>query len=268
MPWLTGRNVLLTGGSRGLGPFIASALARQGANIALSARSEAALLEVAETIRPLGVKVAVVAADLVRPAERRALVDRTVAALGTIDVLVNNAGVETEGAFLATPWELIRETLEVNLAAPMELTHLVLPRMLERDSGHVVTISSVGGKSGTAYDAVYCGTKAGLAEWTHGLRQELAATGVRFSTIFPTYVTKVGMFARFGVKAPWLSGSCTPEQVARAMVDAIEKRRVEVIVSSRALRPMLALAALSPALGDWLLRRSGIVEFQRRKVGA
>jgi short-subunit dehydrogenase len=268
MSWLDGKNVLLTGGSRGVGPFIAEALARQGADLALSARSQAGLRATADSLQPLGVRTVVIPADVAQPAQRAMLVTAALDALGAIDVLVNNAGLETEGSYLGTSRERIRETLEVNLAAPMELTHLVLPHMLERRSGHIVNIASVGGKSGTAYDAVYCGTKAGLAEWTHGLRQELAGTGVRFSTIFPSYVTEAGMFARFGVKAPWLAGSCTPQQVARAVVDAIERRKVEVIVSSQALRPLLALAALSPALGDWLVRRLGIVEFQRRKVGA
>jgi short-subunit dehydrogenase len=268
MSWLAGKNALLTGGSRGLGPFIAEALAQRGASVALSARSDAGLRAVAAALQPLGVRTAEIAADLSRPAERAALVTAAREALGSIDVLVNNAGLETEGAFLATGWERISETIEVNLAAPLALTHLVLPEMLARGSGHVVNISSVGGKSGTAYDSVYCGTKAGLAEWAHGLRQELAGSGVHVSTIFPTYVTEAGMFARFGVRAPWLAGSCTPHQVARAVVDAIERRRVEVIVSSQTLRPMLALAALSPALGDWLVRRLGIVEFQRTKVGA
>ncbi|TAM52972.1 MAG: SDR family NAD(P)-dependent oxidoreductase [Acidobacteria bacterium] len=268
MSWLRGKHVLLTGGSRGIGPFIAEALARRGANLALSARSETGLRAVAEALKPLGVRTVVIPADVAQPAQRAMLVRAALDAFGAIDVLVNNAGLETEGAFAATAWDRVRETIEVNLAAPMELTHLLLPQMLERRSAHVVNLSSVGGKSGTAYDAVYCGTKAGLAEWTHGLRQELAGTGVCFSTIFPSYVTEAGMFARFGVKAPWLAGSCTPQQVARAVVDAIERRKVEVIVSSQALRPLLALAALSPALGDWLVRRLGIVEFQRRKAGA
>jgi len=268
MSWLEGKNVLLTGASRGLGPFIAQALARRGARLALTARTLGAVRPTADALPKTGARPVTLAADLAQPAERAALAAAAIAALGSIDVLVNNAGLETEGAFLDTGWASIRETVEVNLVAPMDLARLVLPQMLERRDGHVVNIASIGGKSGAAYDAAYCGTKAGLAEWARGLRLELAGTGVHVSTVFPGYVTGVGMFARFGVAAPWLVGSCTAEQVARAVVAAIERRRVEVIVNSRPLRPWLALAELFPTLGDRLMHVFGIVEFQRRKVGA
>jgi short-subunit dehydrogenase len=268
MSWLAGKNVLLTGASRGLGPFIAQALAQHGAHLALTARSLDAVRATAEALRPTGSRTAVFAADLALPAQRAALVAAATEALGPIDVLVNNAGLETEGAFLETEWGLIRETIEVNLLAPIELTRLVLPHMLARGAGHIVNVASIGGKSGVAYDAAYCGTKAGLAEWARGLRLELAGNGVHVATVFPGYVTGVGMFAKFGVQAPWLVGSCTPEQVARAVVRAIEERRVEVIVNSRPMRPWFALAELFPTLGDRLMHAFGIVDFQRRKVGA
>lgn len=264
---LSGKNVLLTGGSRGLGPYIADMLARRGANLALVARSQSGLEQVAARVRALGVRAVPVAADLASETGRREAVRTTMDALGEIDVLVNNAGLETEGAFLRVPWEELRATVEVNLIAPLELAHLVLPRMVERSSGHVVNISSLGGKAGTPYDAVYCGTKAALAHWARGVRLELAGTGVRISTIYPGYVTESGMFARFGVVAPWVVGSCTPSQVARAVVRAIERGRSEQIVNSRPMRPVLALAELFPSLADSIMRRIGVVEFQRRKVG-
>ena len=97
---------------------------------------------------------------------------------------------------------------------------------------------------------------------------ELEDRGVRFSTIFPGYVTEVGMFARFGMKPPWTIGSCTPAQVAAAVLRAIERNELEIIVNSRPLRPAFALAALFPKAGDWLMHRLGVVEFQRKKVGS
>jgi short-subunit dehydrogenase len=106
-----------------------------------------------------------------------------------------------------------------------------------------------------------------MAEWTRALRSELGDTGVHFSTIFPGYVREVGMFARFRMRSPWIVGSCAPSQVAKAVVDAIEKERVEAIVNSRPLRYSFMLNELSPKVGDWLMRISGVVDFQRRKVG-
>jgi short-subunit dehydrogenase len=264
---LQDKYVLLTGGSRGIGPFIAEPLARKGAHIALAARSEEALHRTASSLRTYGVRTIICPVNLAQPQQRRDLIRRVLDEFGCIDILVNNAGLETEGSFLSLSWEAIRETIEVNLVAPMALTHLVLPHMLDRKGGHIVNIASIGAKSGTPYDAVYCGTKAGLAEWTRGLRLELTGTGVYFSTIFPGYVTDTGMFARFNMVPPWIIGSCTPSQVARAVVRAIERKKQEVIVNSRPLRPAYALAELFPTMRDRLVRLLGVVNFQRRKVG-
>jgi short-subunit dehydrogenase len=267
MELLKGKVVLLTGGSRGLGPVIADALARRGANIALAARSQRSLDVVAAHLQESGSKVLAMPIDLRQGPQREKLVADVLQEFGRIDVLINNAGLETEGPFAELPWASIQETIEVNLVAPMALTRLVLPGMLERKAGHIVNISSIAGKSGAPYAAAYSGTKAGLAEWTRALRLELANTGVHFSTIFPGYVRDVGMFAKFGVQPPWLVGSCAPSQVAKAVVDAIEKNRREKIVNSRPLRYSFVANELSPAIGDWLMGISGLVDFQRRKVG-
>jgi len=258
--------VLLTGGSRGVGPVIAAALAKRGASVALAARSESGLKEVVRDLTQFGTTVVPVPVDLADPSQREPLISAVIAAFGKIDVLINNAGLETEGAFAELSWASIRETVEVNLLAPMALTRLVLPEMLARDSGHIVNIASIAAKSGAPYAATYSGTKAGLAEWTRALRLELANTGVCFSTIFPGYIREVGMFARFGMKAPWIVGSCSAEEVAQAVVDSIEKEEPECIVNSRPLRYSFMMNELSPAIGDWLMRLSGVVDFQRRKV--
>lgn len=268
MTQLKDKNVLLTGASRGLGPVIAETLAKKGANLALAARSTDDLQRVAASLERLGARTLALPVDLAQPAERSRLVETVLASFGTLDILINNAGIETEGAYLSLPWEALRQTVEVNLVAPMELTYLVLPHMLKRRAGHIVNIASIGARCGIAYDAAYCGTKAGLAEWARGLRLELAGTGIQFSTIFPSYVTEVGMFARFNRRAHWLVGSCTPAQVARAVLHAIERNQLDVIVNSHPLRLAFALAEVFPTLGDWLLHKTGVVEFQRRKVGA
>ncbi|NJD09830.1 MAG: SDR family NAD(P)-dependent oxidoreductase [Gemmatimonadetes bacterium] len=268
MAALEGKVVLLTGGSRGIGPVLAEAMARRGASIALAARDEDRLRAVAARLQQqFGTRTLVVPVDLREQEQRVRLVASVRAELGAIDVLVNNAGLETEGAFPELSWDVIREHIEVNLIAPMSLTQLVLAEMLGRHAGHIVNIASIAAKSGAPYAAIYSGTKAGLAEWTRALRLELRDTGIRCSTIFPGYVRDVGMFAKFGVRAPWLVGSCSPAQVAEAVVDAIEKERLEAIVNSRPLRYVFTANELSPALGDWLMRVSGAVDFQRRKVG-
>ena len=267
MERLKGTVVLLTGGSRGIGPIVAEALAKRGANIALTARSKSGLDVVAAQLTELGIKILVKPIDLKQPSQREELVADVLSEFGKIDILVNNAGLETEGAYTELSWPSIQETIEVNLIAPMALTRLVLPEMLERKAGHIVNIASIAAKSGAPYAATYSGTKAGLAEWTRALRLELAGSGVSFSTIFPGYVREVGMFAKFGMRSPWLVGSCAPSQVAIAVLQAIEKCKVERIINSRPLRYSFMLNELSPTIGDWLMRISGVVDFQRRKVG-
>jgi short-subunit dehydrogenase len=157
---LKGMVVLLTGGSRGIGPIIAEALAERGANIALAARSESGLQDVAERLSELGTEVVVMPVDLRESAQRERLVIDVQRKFGKIDVLVNNAGLETEGVYVELPWTSIRETVEVNLIAPMDLTRLVLLKMLERNAGHIVNIASIAAKSGAPYAATYSGTKA------------------------------------------------------------------------------------------------------------
>lgn len=267
MTQIHGKYVLLTGGSRGIGPVIAEALARRGAHITLAARSQEGLNRVAASLAEFDVQIMTAPVDLAQPGARHALVAAVLDRFGALDILINNAGLETEGDYVSLPWESIRETLEVNLVAPMQLTHLVLPHMLARKTGHIVNIASVAAKGGSPYAATYCATKAGLAEWAYSLQLELAGSGVYFSTIFPTYITEVGMFAKFGLTPPRLVGSCTPAQVVRAVMTAIDHNKSDVAVYSVANRLFFALRELSPALGVRLQVASGGVAFQRRKVG-
>jgi short-subunit dehydrogenase len=267
MKELDGKKILLTGGSRGIGSILAQYLVNRGASVALAARSNSDLQVIASTLAKSGSKVFIVPVDLRDPSQREKLISEVLKEFGTIDVLINNAGLETEGAYAELLWTEISENIEVNLVAPMDLTRLILPYMLRNRSGNIVNISSIAAKSGAPYAAVYSGTKAGLAEWSRALRLEMAGTGVQFSTIFPGYVRDVGMFAKFGIKAPWIVGSCSPYQVAKAVIRAIEKGTAEIIVNSQPLRYSFVLNEISPALGDWIMRIAGVVDFQRRKVG-
>ncbi|MCX5971843.1 MAG: SDR family NAD(P)-dependent oxidoreductase, partial [Coprothermobacterota bacterium] len=114
MEELKGKVVLLTGGSRGIGPIVAEALARRGASVALAARSQRGLADVATHLRELGTKALAMPVDLRQSAQREQLVADVLQAFGRIDVLINNAGLETEGPFTELPWVSIQETIEVN----------------------------------------------------------------------------------------------------------------------------------------------------------
>jgi short-subunit dehydrogenase len=263
---LAGRVVLLTGGSHGIGPVIAERLAQEGAHLAIVARSPEALRAVAASLRALGVRALDIPADISRPDERDRLSTEVRSEFGRIDVLVNNAGVEHVGDFSTTPWCALREAIELNLSAPVHLAHTFLPSMLERREGHIINIASMSAKAGAPYDAIYSGTKGGLARWSEALRREIAGSGVGVSTIYPGYVVDRGMFARFGLQPPSALGSCSAADVADAVRDAIQRNLPEVIVNSRPIRPALALAELFPPAGDWMMRRMGVTALQRRKA--
>jgi short-subunit dehydrogenase len=258
---------LVTGASRGIGPHIARALAREGAALALLARRAGDLEQVAAALRETGARVLALPADVTAGDARRAALARLEAELGPLDVLVNNAGVESEGPFADLDADTIARTIRLNVEAPIQLTREVLPGMLARGRGHVVQIASLAGRKGPPYDALYSGTKAAIIEWTNALRIELRGTGVGLSSVLPSYVTGEGMFARFGVKPPALVGSCTPQQVAAAVVRAIRRDKAEIIVNSLPVRPFLALYALAPGVFDWLLTATGITARQREKIG-
>ena len=263
MKELRNKNAVLTGASRGIGPYIARALAEEGVNLALAARSALELEAVAAELAALGARAVAIPADVSDDAARRSLLQQAEAQLGPVDILVNNAGIEQVYSFAKQAPEEIARIINTNLVGSLLLTRQALPGMLERRRGHIVTIASLAGKRGMAYIATYSATKAGLIEWTGALRAELEGTGVSASVICPGFVADAGMFAGYGRKAPRLAGTVPPARVAQAVVRAIRNDRGEVIVSPSPIRPLLALNTAAPGLGAAIVRRMGVVRFFR-----
>lgn len=263
---IEGKNILLTGGSRGLGPVIARDLAERGANLALCARSNPALEQVAHEVEQLGIRAIAIPADVTNADDRDRLVRDTRAGLGSIDILINNAGIEWVGHYERLDAAHIQRIVDTNLTAPLLLTHQVLPEMVERAAGHVVTMSSLGGKKGTPYSATYAASKAGLIEWSCGLRQEMRSKGVGVSVICPGFVSDTGMFADYQKRAPRIAGESKPIAVAHAVARAITKNLGEVIVNPGATKLMLMVNAASPRLMEWVLGKAGVYEFYRQQA--
>lgn len=260
---LEGRTALVTGASGGLGRGIAKRLGRAGVNVVVSGRREDALAEVVQEIQALGVRAASVPADLTDLTAAQELVGRAESALGPVDLLINNAGVETASAFAAYLPEELTSMVDVNLTAPLLLTHRVVPGMLERGRGHVVFIASVAGKIGPAYNEPYAATKAGLIGLTQSLRAEYLKAPVGFSVVCPGFIAGDGMYQRMadaGMRSNRLMGETTLERVAERTLDAIRRDRPEVIESGTPIRPMLALAELAPRLVERIAPRFGITE--------
>ena len=262
---LSGANALVTGATGGLGAPIARALAAQGMRVVISGRRGDVLHSLAREDKSGALLP--VPADLSLPGGPAALLRRAEAtADGPISVLVNDAGVELASAFERYSDEEIERLLVVDLVAVLELTRAAVVRMLDGDGGHVVNVVSLGGKGAVPYDVPYAAAKWGLAGATRSLRSEYEGRGVGFSAVFPGFVSAAGMHARArarGATAPRAFGETTPERVADAVVEAIRKDLPEVIVSPHPIRPAIAIGELSPRLGEWLTRRSGVRRYCR-----
>ena len=268
---LNGATVLLTGASGGIGGCIAEELADVGANLILTGRREDALAEVRDRLADRGKKAAVVPTDLANLDAIPALVEDAEAVVGPIDVLVNNAGIETAASFVRFSRDELTSMVDINLTAPMLLTQHVLPAMLQRGRGHVVFVSSGAGRYGPAYQGPYAATKAGLIALTQSLRAEYRGGPVGFSVVCPGFVEGDGMYQRMvdkGFRANRLMGSTTTRRVAKRVVQAIRTDSPEVNDTGRPMRPGIALSVMAPRLTECITARLGMTEMFHRLAAA
>ncbi|MBP7694024.1 MAG: SDR family NAD(P)-dependent oxidoreductase [Anaerolineales bacterium] len=263
IPW-QGATALLTGGSQGLGPHLARALVERGVNVALAARSADKLRAVAADLAGRGGRVVALAADVTGAADRERLVSAAEAALGPLDLLINNAGVEINGRFADKPPAEIDQIIATNVSAPLQLTRLVLPGLLARRRGHIITVASIAGKMGTPFGSVYGASKAALLAWNWALRVELEGTGVSATALTPGFVTDTGLFAYHQTPAHPMLGTSTPADVVRGLVRAVEHNPVEVVVAARPFWLFQTLNIFSPRLVMRLNQLTGVRAFLQK----
>lgn len=245
---ISGSTVLLTGATGGIGHAIARALAPRGAKLILTGRR-------AEVLEPLTAETGgrALAVDL----SDRAEVARLVAESGEVEILVANAALPASGTLESFTVEQIDRALEVNLRAPIILAHELVPQMLSRGRGHLVFISSLSGKVSSPRASIYNASKFGLRGFAGALRADLRESGVGVSTVFPGFISDAGMFADAKVELPKGVGTSTPEEVAAAVLTAIEKNRGEIDVAPLPMRLGSAFAGIAPELAASLSRRMG-----------
>ena len=248
---LDGARVLLTGATGGLGQAIARALHEHGASLLLTGRRLDVLTPLAEEVGGRAIE-----SDLADPDA----VDALLSEAGRVDVLVANAGLPGSGGLHSFSVEEIDRALTVNLRAPMLLAHALSPAMVQRGSGHLLFMSSLAGKAGAPGSSVYAATKFGLRGFGLALREDLADKGVGVSVVLPGFIRDAGMFADSGGKLPPFVGTKRPEDVARAVVKAIESNRAELDVAPLPLRAGTVLASLAPGPVGAVQRRLGAVK--------
>lgn len=260
---LRDRTALVTGASKGIGVYIARALAAEGMNLILVARSADKLEELAEELRSGGCRVSCIPTDLGDRASLAALARRAEQEGGGVDLLVNNAGLERWMPFDEVPADQVDQMIEVNLRAPMILSRLLLPMMIQRGRGHIVNVASVAGLGGLPYCEPYCATKHGMVGFTRSFRATAKSEGypVGCSVICPGFIDDAGMYAdmtqEYGVKSPLAFGTSSPQKVARAVVRAVRRDVPEIIINPIPVRPLVALALFAPRLARWLALRLG-----------
>jgi uncharacterized protein len=245
---LNGKRVLVTGASRGIGEHLAIEFAAAGARVALVARSEAPLKELATRLAGTAHP-----ADLGDRDQVEGLVDRVENDGGPVDVLVNNAALDYTGPFAALTQGDIANQMQVNLIAPMELARQAVTAMLRRGDGHIVNVSSLGGTNACPGVVTYSASKAGLSHFTALLRAEFKGQPIRTTLVelgpvstemmqhlydYPPTDRAVARVRRLG-----LIKEVAPDHVARNVVAAVKANRRHVRMPKRSvLYPMLVEA--------------------------
>jgi short-subunit dehydrogenase len=248
---LTGAVALITGASSGIGAATARRLAAAGARLIVHGQDHDRLMAIAAEL-----KAYPLVGDLSHPESVSRLAEEAWHLAGRIDVLVSNAGIGWAGTLPEMSGAQVARLVGVNLLAPMELTRLLLPRLLARGHGSLIYVTSIAGRTGVAGEAVYAATKSGLDSFAESLRFELAGSGVRVGVVVPG-VVRTPFFDRRG--RPYQRSR--PRPVAPELVAAAIERMIRTGRAERYVPRWLALPAglrvTVPAGYRWLAGRFG-----------
>lgn len=251
--------VVITGGSRGLGLVMARQLAREGARLALCARTQEALDAAATELRTYGAEVYVQRCDLTDKIQLDSFFDAVNQQLGPVDVLINNAGVIMAGPYINTTDDDFRDTMNINFWSAYYTINAVLPDMQARKAGRIVNVASIGGKVSIPHLLPYSASKFALVGYSEGLRAEVARDNIFVTTICPGLIRtgsprqalvrgqheKEYAWFKIGDSLPGLTVSA--ERVAAEIIEAARYGEAERIISLPA-KFAAAIHGLFPSL--------------------
>ncbi|QZZ18710.1 SDR family oxidoreductase [Leptothermofonsia sichuanensis E412] len=259
--------VLITGASQGIGRETALIFARHGYNLALAARNSERLEAFARDLRASNHPARAISTDVKDPEQVKTLVEKAMLYFGSIDVLINNAGIYTSGPVEEFTLEDWHQAIDTNLWGYIHTIHAILPHFLEQAKGTIVNVSCIGGKVPFPYLLPYTTSKFAVTGLTEALRTELAPQGIHVCGIYPNLIKShfleraifrgkdiEDVRARKHQVQQLLEVPLVekPEQVAEAIWDAVEHHRPEVIVGSANLSA--ASNQFLPDLTQWFLR--------------
>lgn len=225
MKLLEGKNVIITGASRGIGSGIARAFAQHGANVAFTySSSEGPALELEKELMELGVKAKAYKSNAADFKESQELIDKVTKEFDSIDVLINNAGITKDNLLMRISEEDFDKVIEVNLKSVFNMTKAVQRTMLKQRSGSIINMSSVVGVKGNAGQTNYAASKAGIIGFTKSVALELGSRNIRCNAIAPGFIeTEMTGKLNADTVQSWreaipLKRGGTPEDVANACV--------------------------------------------------
>lgn len=256
---ISGKSILITGASSGIGWHLAIQLAAAGATVVLCARRKERLDELAEQIQGAGGTAIVIAGDVADEDYRQRLIERCKQDLGGLDILINNAGIGAMGRFDEATPERMRQVFEVNFFALAELVRISLPLLKSADDPMIVNISSVLGHRGAPLKSEYCASKFAVHGFSDSIRAELASDGVEVLLVSPSTTDSEFFDASIEdqTNKDWKKrGAMAPEVVAAKTIRAIRKRRHEIILTFGG-RILVWLDRLIPGLANRLMAKFG-----------
>jgi short-subunit dehydrogenase len=242
--------VIVTGASGGIGREIVTQLAKGGALIALAGRNAEKLSQLQSQLEGFGSKTVIITGDLTQAADRQKLIQETEAALGAVDLLINNAGGQEMALFQDMSASSIDQLFQTNLIAPIQLARLVIPKMIDRGHGRIVNVGSAFGSLGFAGYSTYSASKFGLRGFSEALRRELVGSGVGITYVAPRGTkTALNSDALYNVSKKLGFNFDEPGAVARQIVNAIEAEKNELFIGFPE-KFFARLNGLFPALVD------------------
>lgn len=261
--------VLITGASQGIGRETTLLFARQGYNIVLAARKADRLEALAQEVRAMGRSALAIPTDVKDPEQVNTLVQKALEHFGAIDVLINNAGIYMLGPvekFSLDDWHAVIDT---NLWGYIHTLHALLPHLLERGTGTIVNVGSIGGKVPIPYQTPYTTSKYAVTGLTEALHAELEAKGIRVCGIHPNFI-KTDLMERAIFRGKdeqdaqqrhdWVQNAVNnpllenPEKVAQAILDAVKHHKSDVLVGSAKVSK--TAYNFFPGLMQWVFRRT------------
>ncbi|KAI5637994.1 short chain dehydrogenase domain-containing protein [Phthorimaea operculella] len=264
---LQGKVVVITGASSGIGEALAHAFYQQGCKVVLAARRKNELNRVKQELlakkleKPTEEPV-VVPLDLADASQIDTFVDKVYELCGHIDVLINNGGISHRGSILHTKIEVDKQIMFVNYFGSVALTKAILPKMVERKSGHIVFVSSVQGLIAIPDRSAYAASKFAMQAFGDSLRSEMKQHNINVTVVSPGYVkTAVSLNAltgsgdAHGVMDPSTAAGFSPEYCAQQILDSVVLKQREIVVSQFTPKLAIFLRHAAPSIYFWIMAR-------------